>query len=61
MPSAEFAFLSACHKTKVTEGCITDEGLHVAAEVQYCGIRSVVGTMWAMMNEDGRDLAEIGG
>ncbi|KAH9024168.1 hypothetical protein EDB85DRAFT_1894473 [Lactarius pseudohatsudake] len=42
----------------VTEGSVIDEGLHLAAAVQYCGFRSVVGTMWAMVDEDGRDLAE---
>ena len=58
LPNAEFAFLSACHTAEVTEGSIVDEGLHLAAAVQYCGFRSVVGTMWAMMDEDGRDLAK---
>jgi len=56
LPTAEFAFLSACHTAEMTEGSIMDEGLHLAAAVQYCGFRSVVGTMWAMV--DGRDLAE---
>jgi CHAT domain-containing protein len=56
--TAEFAFLSACHTAEVTEGSIMDEGLHLAAAVQYCGFRSVLGTMWAMVDEDGRDLAE---
>jgi CHAT domain-containing protein len=58
IPTAEFAFLSACHTAEVTEGSIMDEGLHLAAAVQYCGFRSVVGTMWAMVDEDGQDLAE---
>ncbi|KAH8991526.1 CHAT domain-containing protein [Lactarius akahatsu] len=58
LPTAEFAFLSACHTAEVTEGSVIDEGLHLAAAVQYCGFRSVVGTMWAMVDEDGRDLAE---
>ena len=58
LPAAEFAFLSACHTAEVTEGSIIDEGLHLAAAVQYCGFRSVVGTMWAMVDEDGRDLAK---
>ena len=56
--TAEFAFLSACHTAEVTKGSIIDEGLHLAAAVQYSGFRSVVGTMWAMVDEDGRDLAE---
>ncbi|KAI9432880.1 CHAT domain-containing protein [Lactarius psammicola] len=58
LPTAEFAFLSACHTAEVTEESITDEVLHLAAAVQYCGFRSVVGTMWAMVDEDGLDLAE---
>ena len=58
LPAAEFAFLSACHTAELTEGSVMDEGLHLAAAVQYCGFRSVVGTMWAMVDEDGRDLAE---
>ncbi|KAH9057683.1 CHAT domain-containing protein [Lactarius vividus] len=58
LPTAEFAFLSACHTAEVTEGSIVDEGLHLAAAVQYCGFRSVVGTMWAMADEDGQDLAK---
>jgi hypothetical protein len=57
LPTAEFAFLSACHTAEMTEGSNADEGLHLAAAVQYCGFRSVVGTMWAMVDEDGRDLA----
>ena len=46
LPTAEFAFLSACHTAELTEGSIADEGLHLTAAVQYCGFRSVVGTMW---------------
>jgi len=57
LPNAEFAFLSACHTAELTEGSIADEGLHLAAAVQFCGFRSVVGTMWAMADQDGGDLA----
>ena len=58
LPDAEFAFLSACHTAELTEGSLADEGLHLTAAVQYCGFRSVVGTMWAMADQDGSDLAE---
>jgi len=58
LPDAEFAFLSACHTAELTEGSIADEGLHLTAAVQYCGFRSVVGTMWAMADQDGSDLAK---
>jgi CHAT domain-containing protein/tetratricopeptide (TPR) repeat protein len=57
LPEAEFAFLSACHTAELTEESIADEALHLAAAMQYCGFRSVVGTMWAMVDGDGRDLA----
>ncbi|KAI0248477.1 CHAT domain-containing protein [Lactifluus subvellereus] len=57
LPAAEFALLSACHIAELTDGSIADEALHLTAAVQYCGFRSVVGTMWAMADTDGRDLA----
>jgi hypothetical protein len=57
LPHAEFAFLSACHTAELTEESIADEGLHLTAALQYCGFRSVIGTMWAMADTDGRDLA----
>ena len=58
LPAAEFAFLSACHTAELTEGSSAEESLHLAATVQYCGFRSVAGTMWAMANEDGPDVAK---
>ena len=57
LSTGEFAFLSACHTAELTDGSVTDEGLHLAGAVQYCGFRSVVGTMWEMADDDGPDLA----
>ena len=57
LPSAEFAFLAACHTAELTDESMADEGLHLVAAMQYCGFRSVVGTMWAMADIDGPDLA----
>ena len=57
LPNSEFAFLSACHTAELTEESIVDEGLHLTAAVQYCGFRSVVGTMWDMADIDGPGLA----
>jgi CHAT domain-containing protein len=57
LSDAEFAFLSACHSAELTDESIEDEVLHLAAAMQFCGFRSVVGTMWAMADTDGRDLA----
>jgi CHAT domain-containing protein len=58
LPNAEFAFLAACHTAELTDESPADEALHLAAAVQYCGFRSVVGTMWAMADMDGQFLAE---
>ncbi|KAH9047525.1 CHAT domain-containing protein [Lactarius deliciosus] len=57
LPDAEFAFLSCCHTAEITQDSIADEALHLTAAMQYCGFRSVVGTMWEMADVDGRDLA----
>jgi CHAT domain-containing protein len=35
-----------------------DEALHLAAAMQFSGFRSVVGTLWAMADIDGEDLAK---
>ena len=58
LPDAEFAFLSCCHAAEITEKSLADEALHLTAAMQYCGFRSVVGTMWEMADTDGRDLAK---
>ena len=58
LPDAELAFLSCCHAAEITAESISDEALHLTAAMQYCGFRSVVGTMWAMADTDGRDLAK---
>jgi len=57
LPTGEFAFLSACHTAELTTESLADEGLHLAGAVQYCGFRSVVGTMWEMADVDGPELA----
>jgi CHAT domain-containing protein len=57
LPNAEFAFLAACHTAELTDKSPADEALHLASAMQNCGFRSVVGTMWAMADADGPDLA----
>ena len=58
LPNAECAFLTACHTAQPMDGSPSDEALHLTAAVQYCGFRSVVGTMWEMADKDGRDVAK---
>jgi hypothetical protein len=55
---ADFAFLSVCHAAEWTDAHAPEEALHLTAAMQYCGFRSVVGTLWAMADTDGRELSE---
>ena len=57
LPNAEFAFLSACHTAEQGPSYALDEALHLAAAIQFCGFRSVVGTMWQLLDKDGPYLA----
>ena len=57
LPNAEFAFLSACHTAEQGPDFALDEALHLAAGMQFCGFRSVVGTMWQLLDHDGPFLA----
>ncbi|KDR67646.1 hypothetical protein GALMADRAFT_130099 [Galerina marginata CBS 339.88] len=57
LPNAELAFLSACHS--VASDLVTpDETIHLAAALQFCGFRSVVGTLWEMNDEDGPNISK---
>ncbi|KAI0063936.1 TPR-like protein [Artomyces pyxidatus] len=57
LPDAEFAFLSACHTAEGDMEGTPDEAIHLAAGMQFCGFRGVVGTLWAMEDEDGPGMA----
>jgi len=52
LPNAQLAFLSACHAA-AGDLNTPDETIHLAGALQFCGFRSVVGTLWAMEDEDG--------
>jgi CHAT domain len=56
LPNAEFAFLSACHGAECSDDGTPDEVLHLAAAMQCCGFRSVMGTLWAVADTDGHQL-----
>ena len=58
LPAGECAFLATCHTAELLDGCVPDEALHLSAAIQYSGFRSVVGTMWSMVDEDGPYLAK---
>jgi hypothetical protein len=58
VPDAELAFVSACHGAAVDVEGTPDEVIHLSAALQFCGFRSVVGTLWAMADRDGPDVAD---
>ncbi|KAH8099814.1 CHAT domain-containing protein [Cristinia sonorae] len=57
LPNAQFAFLSACNSAQQSPGSASEEVLHLASAMQFSGFGSVVGTMWAMSDEDGPTLS----
>ena len=57
LPSAEFAYLSACHSA-AQDRTLPDEGLTLAGGMHFAGFKSVVGTLWKMADDDAPMLAE---
>lgn len=57
LPQAELAVLAACYSAG-GDWNTPNEVIHLAAGMQFAGFRSVVGTMWAMTDEDGPIVAE---
>ncbi|KAG1848303.1 CHAT domain-containing protein [Suillus subalutaceus] len=53
----EFAFLSAC-ETAVGDLSTPDEVVHLAAGLQFAGVKSVVGTLWKVDNSTVQRLVE---
>ncbi|KAG8720686.1 hypothetical protein FRC09_009153 [Ceratobasidium sp. 395] len=55
LPSADFAFLSACHSA---EGSVVQsESMSLASALQVAGYRSIVATMYAIGDDDGPIVA----
>jgi CHAT domain-containing protein len=50
-PHADFAFLSAC-QTATGDENLSEEAVHLAAGMLAAGYRSVIATMWSIMDED---------
>jgi CHAT domain-containing protein len=49
LPHTFLAFLSACHTAK-GDHKLPDQAVHLAASLLFCGLRSVVGTMWYFLH-----------
>ncbi|RDB25950.1 hypothetical protein Hypma_006302 [Hypsizygus marmoreus] len=57
LPRAEFAFLSACHTAAAQDAGTPDEVIHLASALQFSGFRSVVGTLWEIIDDDAPEVA----
>ncbi|KIJ58090.1 hypothetical protein HYDPIDRAFT_120011, partial [Hydnomerulius pinastri MD-312] len=51
----EFAFLSAC-ETAMDDRSAPDEVIHLAAGLQFMGVKSVIGTLWSVGDKVAYDL-----
>ena len=56
--NSHFAFLSACQTSKGDEK-LSEEVVHLASGMLAAGYRSVVGTMWSILDKHAPDLAEF--
>ncbi|KAJ7441344.1 CHAT domain-containing protein [Mycena galericulata] len=56
LPNADLAFLSAC-QTATGSQELQDESVHLAAGMLLAGYRSVIGTMWSIMDNDAPQVA----
>ncbi|KZP07429.1 hypothetical protein FIBSPDRAFT_762943, partial [Athelia psychrophila] len=57
LPSARFAFLSACQSASGLEDS-PGEAIHLAAGMQFAGFSSVIATMWSIRDEDAPIVAK---
>ncbi|KIK35846.1 hypothetical protein CY34DRAFT_557369 [Suillus luteus UH-Slu-Lm8-n1] len=53
----QFAFLSAC-ETAVGDSATPDEVIHLAAGLQFAGVKSVIGTLWKVTDSTVQRLVE---
>jgi CHAT domain-containing protein len=58
LPISNFAFLSAC-ETSTANTKLPEEVVHLAAGMLAAGYRSVVGTVWSIVDQHGGDIAEF--
>jgi CHAT domain-containing protein len=57
LPTAEFAFLSAC-QTTTGEETLSDEAVHIAGGMLLAGYRGVVATMWSIEDDLAPEVAD---
>lgn len=57
LSKAEFAFLSAC-ETATGDSHLSDEALHLAGGLYQLGYRSVIGTLFSILDQDAPFIAD---
>ncbi|KAG1737696.1 hypothetical protein EDB19DRAFT_1717351 [Suillus lakei] len=57
LPQAEFAFLSSCH-TAVGDEQTPDGLIHLAADLQFSGFKSTIGTLWEVDDAVAKHVVE---
>jgi CHAT domain-containing protein len=57
IPHAEFTFLSACH-TAVGDEETLDDIFYLAADFQFSGFKSVIGTLWEVDDSVAQHVVE---
>lgn len=58
LPNADFAMLLACESARGAVN-VSNEFVHLAAGLLVVGFRSVIGTMWSIIDSDGPDVARV--
>ncbi|EIM86026.1 uncharacterized protein STEHIDRAFT_58058 [Stereum hirsutum FP-91666 SS1] len=58
LPNADFAMLLACESARGAVN-VSNEFIHLAAGLLVVGFRSVIGTMWSIIDSDGPDVARV--
>ncbi|TFK67628.1 hypothetical protein BDN72DRAFT_744310, partial [Pluteus cervinus] len=58
LPHAQFAFLSAC-QTAMGTSYLSHEFAHLATGMLMAGYRGVIGTMWAIRDDDAPFIADL--
>ncbi|KAH8987033.1 hypothetical protein EDB92DRAFT_1757157, partial [Lactarius akahatsu] len=53
LPTAELAFLSACHTARMMDTSVSGEAFHLTSAVQHCRFRSMIEIMQAFADMAG--------
>jgi len=57
-PTAQLAFLSACHSAASRDLRLLDEAIHMSSAFQLLGFPSVIGTLWQITDSNSPDVVK---